>query len=219
MPQIFHRSFNTISKASIAALVSFLSVAGLALYMVGWSPYVTQANIARVQPVEFSHAHHVGQLAIDCRYCHLSVESSPFAGIPATKICMNCHQEIWVGASTLEPVRASYRTGQSIPWERIHNLPQFAYFDHSIHVNKGIGCVECHGRVDEMPFTYQDKSLLMGWCLDCHRDPKPHLRPRDEVFNLTWEPQSDRGKLANELYEHYQIKSTEQLTSCSTCHR
>jgi Cytochrome c7 and related cytochrome c len=219
VPQIFHRSFNTLSKASIAGVVLVLCVSSGALYIVGWSPYVTQANIARVQPVEFSHAHHVGQLGIDCRYCHTSVENSPFAGIPPTKICMNCHQEIWVGAATLEPVRTSYRTGQSIAWERIHNLPQFAYFDHSIHVNKGVGCVECHGRVDEMPFMYQDKSLLMGWCLDCHRNPKVHLRPHDEVFNLTWQPSGDRNKLADLLYDQYHIKSTEQLTSCSTCHR
>src|ERR1700759_407080 len=130
MPQLFHRSFNTISKVSIVASLTGLIVLSLALYVLGWSPSVTQKKVARIQPVEFSHAHHVGQLRIDCRYCHTSVENSAFAGIPSTKICMNCHQEIWVGAATLEPVRASYRTSESIPWERIHNLPQFAYFDH-----------------------------------------------------------------------------------------
>jgi hypothetical protein len=119
----------------------------------------------------------------------------------------------------LELVRASYRTGTPIAWERVHNLAEFAYFDHSIHVNKGVGCVECHGRVDEMPFTYQNKSLLMGWCLDCHRNPKPHLRPRDAIFSMTWQPTGDRQALADQLYDQYHIRSTEQLTSCSTCHR
>src|SRR3954447_7088262 len=168
MSQIFHRSFNTLSKVSIVATLIGLIVLSVALYVVGWSPYVTQERVARVQPVEFSHAHHVGQLGIDCRYCHTSVETSAFAGIPPTKTCMNCHQQIWVGSPMLEPVRESYRTGKSIPWERVHNLPGFVYFDHSIHVAKGVGCVSCHGRIDEMPLTYQENTLLMEWCLKCH---------------------------------------------------
>jgi hypothetical protein len=219
VPQIFHRSFNTLSKVSIFGAVFLAVVLWWAMYVMGWSPYVTQEAIARVQPVEFSHEHHVGQLDIDCRYCHTTVETSAFAGIPPTKTCMNCHQEIWVGSQALEPVRASYRSGTAIAWERIHNLPQFAYFNHSIHVNKGVGCAECHGRVDLMPFTYQDKSLLMGWCLDCHRNPKEHLRPLDQVFNMDWKPPPDRVKLSDDLFARYHILSTEQLTSCSTCHR
>jgi len=219
MPQIFHRSFNTLSKVSLAATALALVILGGALYVVGWSPFVTREKLAWIQPVEFSHEHHVKQLKIDCRYCHTSVETTAFAGIPPTKTCMNCHQQIWVGAGALEPVRASYREGTSIPWQRIHNLPQFAYFNHSIHINKGVGCVECHGRIDEMPFTYQDKSLLMGWCLDCHRDPKPHLRPSDEVFSMFWTPPADRLAQGEELYSRYHIRSTQQLTSCSTCHR
>ena len=219
MPQIFHRSFNTLSKISIAGALILIATAALALYVVGWSPYVTQEGIARVQPVEFSHEHHVGQLGIDCRFCHTSVETSPFAGLPSTKTCMNCHQEIWVGAKALELVRASYRTGDSIRWQRVHNLAQFAYFDHSIHVNKGVGCVECHGRVDEMPFVYQDQSLLMEWCLNCHRNPAPRLRPRDAVFDMAWQPPPNRAALADELHAHYHIRSTAELTSCSTCHR
>jgi hypothetical protein len=219
VPQIFHRSFNTLSKVSIIGGLTCAIVLSLALYVVGWSPYVTQEKVARVQPVQFSHAHHAGQLGIDCRYCHTSVETTPFAGIPPTKTCMNCHQEIWVGASALELVRSSYRTGAPIAWERVDNLAQFAYFDHSIHINKGVGCVECHGRVDEMPFTYQDKPLLMGWCLDCHRDPKPHLRPRDEIFNMAWQPSGDAQALADQLYTDYHIRSSHELTSCSTCHR
>jgi cytochrome c3-like protein len=219
VPQIFHRSFNTLSKVSIAAALTLLIVAALAMYVVGWSPYVTQERIARVQPVEFSHAHHVGQLGIDCRFCHTSVESSPFAGVPATKICMNCHQEIWVGARSLELVRASYRTGEAIRWQRIHNLSEFCYFDHSIHINKGVSCVECHGRVDKMPFVFQDESLLMEWCLNCHRNPGPHLRPREAIFEMSWVPPPNSSELADQLHEHYQIRSTAELTSCSTCHR
>ncbi len=219
MPQVFHRSFNTISKASLAALVIAGAYFLWTLYVLGWSPYVTQAEIARIQPVNFSHQHHAGQLGIDCRYCHTSVEDSSFAGIPPTKTCMNCHQEIWVGSAALEPVRASYRTGTSIAWERVHNLPQFVYFDHSIHVNKGVGCFECHGRVDEMPFTYQAHSLLMGWCLDCHRSPQEHLRPRSEIFNMAWTPPDDEPEFGAKLAADYKIRTTEELTSCSTCHR
>jgi hypothetical protein len=219
MPQIFHRSFNTLSKVSIGGGLFILAFLGWALYVVGWSPYVTQAHIARVQPVPFSHEHHVGQLGIDCRYCHTSVEESSFAGMPPTKTCMNCHQEIWFGSTTLEPVRQSYRTGKSIEWQRIHNLPEFVYFNHSIHVNKGVGCVECHGRVDRMPFTYQEKSMLMSWCLDCHRNPKSHLRPREAVFSMTWEPPSDRSKLKEELLKRFRIRNSDELTSCSRCHR
>ncbi len=219
MPQVFHRSFNTISKVSLAALLIGLAVLGWATYVVGWSPYVTQAHVARVQPVPFSHQHHVGQLGIDCRYCHTSVETSSFAGLPPTKTCMNCHQEIWFGSPILEPVRDSFRRGQPIAWQRIHNLPQFAYFHHAIHVNKGVGCVECHGRVDQMPFTYQASSLLMGWCLDCHRQPEQHLRPRDAVFDMTWEPPADQPDLGARLMKQYRIRTTQELTSCSTCHR
>ncbi len=219
MPQIFHRSFNTISKVSIASVVILLIGLTGATYVVGWSPYVTQEQIARVQPVPFSHQHHVGQLGIDCRYCHTSVETSAFAGMPPTKTCMNCHQEIWFGSSMLEPVRESYRKDQSIAWERIHNLPQFVYFNHSIHIHKGVGCVSCHGRVDQMPLTYQEHSLLMGWCLDCHRDPKKHLRPASAVFSMTWSASAEPSELGDRLMKENHIRGVEQLTSCSTCHR
>ena len=163
MPQIFHRSFNTISKVSIFGAVFILAGAGLGLLAVFYrSSYVTDVDIAYVQPVPFSHQHHVGELGIDCRYCHTSVENSSFAGIPPTKTCMNCHSQIWVGSDMLEPVRESYRTGKSLPWQRVHNLPGFVYFDHSIHVNKGVGCSTCHGRVDQMPLTYQDAVAADG---------------------------------------------------------
>src|ERR1700722_10904045 len=159
--QIFHRSSNTISKATIFAVVIVASVALWACIQLQRSPYVTYAGVARPQPVPFSHQHHVAGLGIDCRYCHTSVENSHFAGIPPTKTCMNCHSQIWVGSSMLEPVRDSYRTGKSIEWQRVNKVADFAYFNHSIHVNKGIGCSSCHGRVDQMQAISQHGTLLM----------------------------------------------------------
>jgi hypothetical protein len=219
MPQIFHRSFNTLSRVSVFGAVFILATLGWVLYVLGRSPYVTQTHIARGQPIPFSHQHHVGQLGIDCRYCHTSVEVSSYAGMPSTKICMNCHQEIWVGSEMLEPVRASYRTGRPIVWERVHNLPDFVYFYHDIHVNKGVGCVECHGRVDQMPLLYQEATLLMEWCLECHRDPAPRLRPREAVFSMTWQPPADDPGLGQRLMQQYNIKGPDQITNCSICHR
>ncbi len=219
MAQIFHRSTNTLSKVSIFGAVFILGALAWVLAVVARSPYGTGAGIAWTQPVAFSHQHHAGQLGIDCRYCHTSVEQSSFAGIPPTRTCMNCHSQIWVGSAVLEPVRESYRTGQPIPWQRVHNLPDFVYFDHSIHVRKGVGCVSCHGRVDQMPLTWQAKSLLMSWCLECHWEPERYLRPREQVFNMAWEPEQegrDQRTLGRELMQKYQVQ---RLTDCSTCHR
>jgi hypothetical protein len=182
------------------------------------SSYVTEANLVRPQPVPFSHKHHVSGLGIDCRYCHTAVEQSAFAGIPSTAICMNCHNQIWTNSPMLEPVRESYRTGQPLRWTRVHNLAEFAYFNHSIHVNKGVGCATCHGRVDQMPLVSQERSLLMEWCLDCHRSPEQYLRPREEVFNMAWSPPADQMELGTQLVRKYNIR-TEQLTDCSICHR
>jgi hypothetical protein len=192
---------------------------GWVFYVYARSSYATDAGVARVQPIPFSHEHHVGGLGIDCRYCHTTVEISSFAGMPSTKTCMNCHSQIWVGSAMLEPIRESYRTGRSIQWERVYNLPGFVFFDHSIHIRKGIGCVSCHGRIDQMPFTYQAQPLLMDWCLDCHRQPERHLRPREEVFNLKWRPPDDWRALGRDLMERYKIRDAETLTSCSVCHR
>jgi hypothetical protein len=229
MPQIFHRSFNTISKVTIFGAV-FIA-AGLCWFAAIFyrSSYVTESHLAYVQPVPFSHAHHVRDLGIDCRYCHTSVETSSFAGIPPTKTCMNCHQQMWVGSSMLEPVRESYRTGKSIPWERVHNLPGFVYFDHSIHIAKGVGCASCHGRIDDMPLTYQANTLLMEWCLQCHRNPQDHLRPKSQVFNMGWEPSQEKdpdtgnpytqATLGQKLLKEYEVRTPHELTSCSTCHR
>ena len=221
MPQIFHRSFNVISKVSILGAVFILAALGWIVSKVSRSDYVSGAGVVREQPVPFSHDHHVSGLGIDCRYCHTTVEKAAFAGIPSTEICMNCHSQMWDKSPMLAPVRDSYRSGKSIPWNRVHNLPGFVYFNHSIHVNKGIGCSSCHGRVDQMPLMRQVHTLYMEWCLDCHRHPEQHLRPVEEVFNMAWKAPPDQAVRGQKLIEQYQIdRSTlARLTSCSTCHR
>jgi len=228
MAQIFHRSTNTLARASI--LATLLLVAGVlytALEMTR-SPYTTYAGVAKAQPVPFSHQHHVAGLGIDCRYCHTSVETSGFAGIPPTKTCMNCHSQIWTNAPMLEPVRESYRTGKSLVWTRLNDLPDFVYFDHSIHINKGVGCNSCHGPVNKMPLMFAQESLQMEWCLNCHRAPEKYLRPHkvegkpteDQVFNMDWPPANyDQATEGKRLAKEYNIQSTAVLTSCSTCHR
>jgi hypothetical protein len=215
MPQIFHRSFNVISKVSIFGAVFILAGIGWAASVLVRSSYFTNAGVARTQPVQFSHAHHVNGLGIDCRYCHQYAENAAFAGLPPTKTCMNCHSQIWPNSSILEPVRESYRTGKSIEWERVYRLADFVYFDHSIHVNKGIGCASCHGRVDHMQAVYQQGSLLMEWCLDCHRQPEKHVRPREQVFNMAYQA-DDQDTLGPDLVQKYKIR---KLTECSACHR
>src|ERR1700751_984680 len=206
MPQIFHRSTNTLSRATIFGAVFVVAALGWMAMEIQRSPYVTYAGVRKPQPVPFSHQHHVSGLGIDCRYCHTSVESSSYAGIPPTKTCMNCHSQVWVGSEMLEPVPASYRSGQSLRWQRIHNLPGFVYFDHSIHIHKGVGCTTCHGRIDEMPLTYQQSSLLMEWCLDCHRNPAPNLRPQSEIFNVKWQPPPDQAERGAKLAKQYGVR-------------
>jgi hypothetical protein len=219
MPQIFHRSTNTLSRLSIFG--ALFIVAGLAygLALVNRSPYVTRAGVAVEQPVPFSHRHHAGELGIDCRYCHTAVEASSKAGIPPTATCMNCHSQIWADSPTLEPVRESLRTDRSLTWIKVYDLPDYVYFNHAIHVHKGIGCVSCHGRVDHMNLTWQAPSLQMEWCLQCHRDPAAYIRPRDYVFDMAWAPPAGTQRaLGQALVEEYGIK-TGQLTNCSVCHR
>ncbi len=181
------------------------------------SSYVTEVGVAREQPVPFSHKRHVSGLGLDCRYCHISVEESSFAGLPPTHTCMTCHSQIWVDSPMLAPVRESYRTNRSLEWTRVNDIADFAYFDHSIHVKKGIGCVTCHGQVDDMPLMWRAHSLYMEWCLECHRHPERYVRPREEVFNMHWQPPTgDQLALGRQLVKAYNIRS---LTSCSTCHR
>jgi hypothetical protein len=216
MAQIFHRSTNTISRVSVFGGIGFIVVLVGTLAAINRSSYVTEVGVARSQPVQFSHKHHVSDDGIDCRYCHTSVEESSFAGIPSTKICMNCHTQIWAESPILEPVRESFRTGKSLEWTRVHNLPGFVYFDHSIHVHKGVGCTTCHGRVDQMPLMWRENTLYMEWCLECHRNPERFVRPRDQVFNMDWQPPADQIALGQKLVQQYKIES---LTSCSVCHR
>jgi hypothetical protein len=216
MSQIFHRSTNTISRVSIFGAVFIVAgLLGLAAE-VNRSPWVTGALVAREQPIQFSHERHVGGNGIDCRYCHTSVEDSRFAGIPPTKTCMNCHAEIFANSPYLEPVRASFATGKPIQWTRVNDLPDFVYFDHSIHVNKGVGCTTCHGPVERMPLMWQAQSLQMEWCLDCHRNPEQYVRPRDAVFRVDYQAPSNQRELGTRLVAEYEIQ---KLTSCSTCHR
>jgi hypothetical protein len=230
--QIFHRSANVISRASIYAGIFTLAFVLWACIQFQRSPYVTYAGVVRPQPAPFSHQHHVAALGIDCRYCHTSVETSSFAGIPPTKTCMNCHSQIWTSAPLLEPVRESSRSGRSLEWNRVNDLPDFVYFDHSIHINKGVGCNTCHGPVDRMPLMFNYASLQMEWCIGCHRAPEKNLRPREQVFNMRYEQPTkdvpvvvdgkaytDQLSLGRDLVQKYHLRSVMDITSCNTCHR
>jgi hypothetical protein len=216
MAQIFHRSTNTIARVSIYGAVILVAILGYAVNVVNQTSYVTEVHNARPQPVPFSHKHHVGELGMDCRYCHSSVEVSSSAGMPPTQTCMACHSQIWTGAAILEPVRASYRDSTPISWTRVNALPDFVYFNHSIHVAKGVGCTTCHGPIAEMNITWREQSLYMRWCLDCHNEPEKYLRPRSEVFNAFYKPPSDQEVLGNRLMSEYKVQ---KLTTCTTCHR
>lgn len=219
MPQIFHPSTNTIARLSLFGIL-FLVIGALWLAAaVARSSYVTEENVVRLQPVPFSHDHHVAGLGIDCRYCHTSVEVSSFAGIPPTATCMNCHSQIWANAPLLEPVRASFRNNTPLTWVRVNDLPDFVYFNHQIHVKQGVGCATCHGPVDKMALTYQATTMQMEWCLDCHRAPEKYLRPRSEVFNMAYEAPANQLELGRALKKEYNVAGTEHMTSCSVCHR
>lgn len=187
------------------------------LYGFEWSNYNTGVSQAVAdQPVPFSHEHHVKGLGIDCRYCHSTVEVSAFAGIPPTETCMTCHSQIWTNAEILEPVRSSYRTGTPLAWTRVHDLPGFVYFNHSIHVNKGMGCSTCHGQVNDMPLMWKTETLTMGWCLDCHRAPENNIRPRSEIYNMDYRKPANQAELGTRLIREYNVL---KLTDCYTCHR
>lgn len=217
MPQIFSYGSNSYTRIGIIVGVFTLLGVGGALFELGAdSSYATNQGVARVQPVQFSHSHHVGSMGIDCRYCHTAVENSWFANIPPTKTCMNCHSQIWTNSPELDMVRASYRSDESIPWVKVHDLPDFVYFNHSIHVKKGMGCETCHGRVDQMPLVYQKNSLEMRWCLECHRNPEKYVRPQSEIFTMGYKYPSDQEKVGLQLVQDYKIQ---RLETCNTCHR
>jgi hypothetical protein len=225
MAQIFHPSTNTIARATIVGAILILGAVGAVAWQVQNSPYVTEAGIVKGQPVPFSHEHHVSGLGIDCRYCHTTVADSSFAGVPPTKVCMSCHSQIWTNAQLLAPVRQSWRDNRPIAWTRVHNLPDYAHFYHDIHINKGIGCNTCHGEVDKMPLMFQNASLQMQWCLNCHRNPAQYIRPREEVFNMHYDVEHDpkrpgetQATLGPKLIKQYHVLEKQQMQSCSTCH-
>lgn len=219
MAQLFHRSANTIAKASILGGGLLVGALGYLAWAVVMSPYFTDVNLDKQQPVPFSHKHHVTDDGIDCRYCHYSVEKSSYAGVPTTHICMSCHSKLWLNAGILEPVQASYATDQSLEWTRVNALPEFVYFDHSMHVNKGVGCTTCHGAIGQMPLTRKANTLYMRWCINCHKHPEQYVRPREKVFDANYVPPSDQLALGKRLVHEYKIKDARQLTDCYTCHR
>jgi len=218
MPQVFTPRSNNVARAvvfgSIPALVILLLV-GIALAR---SSLVTGKGRPIPQPVPFSHAQHVGALAVDCRYCHVSVEESAFAGIPPTETCMTCHSQLSTGSDALAPVRESWEEGEPLRWRRVHDLPDFVYFHHGIHVSRGVGCVSCHGRVDQMVTIRQVRSLHMKWCVDCHRDPSSWLRPPEHVFDMAWRDPEHPSQTGRKLMARYGI-DTASLADCSICHR
>jgi hypothetical protein len=221
MSQIFPRSANALVRSTLFGVLSLVLFGGWLVMTLMRSSWATKQNEFVEQPIQFSHAHHVGGVGIDCRYCHTSVEKSSFAGIPPTKTCMNCHSQIWTNAPILEPVRASFRTGTPLNWIRVNDLPDFVYFNHQIHIKQGVGCNVCHGPVDKMPLMYQAQSLLMEFCISCHKAPENFLRPRSEVFNMNYKVPADTTQLelGLKLKKEYGISSLEHMTSCSVCHR
>jgi len=218
MPQIFRPGANTLLRISLVAVVAVPVLAvGLTMSLIR-SDYATGVGMNRTQPVPFSHKHHVGGLGLDCRYCHTGVETSPVAGVPPSETCMTCHSQLWINARMLAPVRESLAKGTPMRWQRVHDLPGYVYFDHAIHIAKGVGCTTCHGQVDQMPLMHQTAPLTMEWCLACHREPERHLRPADQIFATSWKPAADQLERGRKLIKTYHIDKS-HLTDCSVCHR
>lgn len=218
MAQLFKRRANAIAKSVVIGAPLLVVLGCGAWYALARSDYLTGVGVPLEQPVPFSHKHHVADDGIDCRYCHTSVENSAFAGLPPTETCMTCHSQLFKDAPVLQPVRDSWQSGKPIKWQRIHDLPDYVYFDHSIHVNKGIGCATCHGAVDEMPLTWKTQDLQMRWCLTCHRDPAKFVRPKSEVFNMSYAAPRHQRSLGQQLLAINHVHSA-GLTDCYTCHR
>ena len=218
MAQLFPKSATSLAPASLAALVLVAGGAVGSLLALDYAGFNQRRGETVEQKVPFSHEHHVAGLGIDCRYCHTSVETSAVAGIPPTSTCYNCHKTVWNEAPMLEPVRSSVKTGQPLEWTKVHDLPDFAYFNHSIHVAKGIGCATCHGPVHEMRLMRSAQPLQMRWCLDCHRNPEKFVRPKEEIYNMTWKAK-DQETLGRELVKAYGVRPPAEITSCGTCHR
>jgi Cytochrome c7 and related cytochrome c len=219
MAQLFPPHANIYFRVIIFGAVIFICGAGWVTSEIYWSPYTTSVDVPLEQPVPFSHKHHVGDDGINCRYCHNSVTKSAFAGLPSTETCMTCHSQIWTDAPMLAPVRASLANNKPLTWNRVHDLPDYVYFDHSIHVAKGIGCSTCHGRIDQMPLTRKTQTLYMKWCLECHRAPQKYIRPADKIYDMSWQPQAEPSAAQANLLAQYHVDQTGRLTNCSTCHR
>lgn len=215
MPQIFDRSSNALARMSLVLTGLIVIALGVTLDQLQRSPWVTRQGQRPDQPVPFSHKHHVQGLGLQCQYCHTTVEKSSYAGIPPTRTCMNCHAQIWTNAQLLEPVRNSWYTGQSIPWIKVHDLPDYVYFNHEIHVNKGIGCATCHGQVDQMPLMYAQNTLQMEWCLNCHRNPSKNLRPTSEIYNMAWEKPAEDKPVWCAAVPNTEGVPTAQSVSCT----
>jgi hypothetical protein len=219
MSQVFPKRANAAVRSSLFAVLTLVLFLGWFIFTLMRSSWVTKQNEFVEQPIQFSHAHHVGGMGLDCRYCHTSVEKSSFAGIPPTKTCINCHSQIWSNAPILEPVRASFRDDKPLNWIRVNDLPDFVYFNHQIHVKQGVGCATCHGPVDKMGLMYQATTLQMEWCLDCHRAPEKYLRPRAEVFNMAYQAPANQLEVGMALKKEYKVPGIDHMTSCSVCHR
>jgi hypothetical protein len=216
MAQIFDRSSNALARMSLVLTGLIVIALGVTLDSLQRSPWVTRQGQRPDQPVPFSHKHHVQGLGLQCQYCHVTVEKSSYAGIPPTKTCMNCHAQIWTNAGLLEPVRQSWATGESLVWTKVHDLPDFVYFNHSVHVNKGIGCSSCHGRVDLMPLMYQQNTLQMEWCLNCHRNPGKNLRPVNQIYNMAWQGPTEEKPVWCAVKGEQENTPTAQSVSCVT---
>lgn len=217
----FPRWANYLFPVALIATIFGLTYTPLVLTL-GLSPKTRAIGYQPEQPIPFSHAVHAGKLKMDCRYCHTTVETAAFAAIPPTQTCLNCHAAINSESLKLKPVRDSYEQGTPVSWVKVHDLPDFVFFNHSAHVNKGVGCQECHGQINEMEVVRQVKPLSMAWCLECHRSPQEHLRPRDQVTSMTWDVSStgkSPSELGAELAAEYHVQSPEFMTSCTTCHR
>lgn len=222
MAQIFTASADTRLRFIVLLLV--LGMAGFFVFLGGYadSSYATLVGWFQHQPVPFSHQHHAGELGIDCRYCHTAVETSAEAGMPPTHVCMTCHSQIWTGADVLQPVRQSLAEDKPLVWHRVAKVPDYVYFNHAIHVDRGVPCVNCHGRVDQMPLLARGKPFQMQFCLDCHRDPAGSLRPPEQVTRMDWsgwDPTSEEHKLYGQLMVSAYGIEPRRLTDCSTCHR
>lgn len=216
MAQLFHRSSNAFARITLFGGILILAGLGYMGWVFAHSSYMTGESVALKQPVPFSHDHHTAGLGIDCRYCHTSVEESAFANIPPVATCMNCHNIMWNREEMLAPIRDAYASGEPIRWNRVYDLPDYVYFNHSIHLKKGMGCETCHGRVDRQPLIQQAVSLQMKWCLDCHRNPEQYIRPREEVLTFGYEPEGEPNELAHRLIEEYAVAPG---IDCAVCHR